>query len=158
LNKDLNSHISNQLESHLESQIYSFVAKVLQKLPISRIHSSSDQPFHIEGIASSNSQQFQYNPFHHDQHLPRVEVNKFDGLDPTGWVTQMERYFSLHGITDDLEKIHYGVLYLDHECWKWWQWHRKSHQGYMAWTQFVVELYDRFDTNTHSLGCLTKLK
>jgi hypothetical protein len=32
-----------------------------------------------------------------------------------GWVTQMENYFSLHDITDELDKLHYGVLYLDPE-------------------------------------------
>jgi hypothetical protein len=42
-------------------------------------------------------------------------VNKFDGSDPTSWVTQMEHYFSLHGITDDLAKLCYGVLHLDLE-------------------------------------------
>jgi hypothetical protein len=40
-------------------------------------------------------------------------VNKFDGSDPMGWVTQMEHYFSLHGITDELAKLHYNVLYMD---------------------------------------------
>jgi hypothetical protein len=40
-------------------------------------------------------------------------VNKFDGSDPMGWVTQMEHYFSLHGITDDLIKLCISVLYLD---------------------------------------------
>jgi hypothetical protein len=35
---------------------------------------------------------------------------------------------------------------------------KKGTQGYVAWTQFVAELYDRFDSNTHHLGCLTKLK
>jgi hypothetical protein len=142
LKKDINSHLASQLASHLDSQLDSFVAKVLEKLPIPGIHSSSDQPSNLEGTTSSNSQQFQSNPFHHDLHLPRVEVNKFDGSDPTGWVTQMEHYFSLHGITDDLAKLHYGVLYLDPEHWKWWQWHRKSRQGYVAWTQFVAELYE----------------
>jgi hypothetical protein len=28
----------------------------------------------------------------------------------------------------------------------------------VAWTQFVAELYERFDTDTHHLGHLTKLK
>jgi hypothetical protein len=53
-----------------------------------------------------------------DPCLPQVEVNKFDESDPTGWVTQMEHYLSLHGINDDLAKIHYGVLYLDPEHWQ----------------------------------------
>jgi hypothetical protein len=45
-----------------------------------------------------------------------VEVKKIDGKDPMGWVTQMEHYFSLHNIIDDLAKLRYGILYLDHEC------------------------------------------
>ena len=28
----------------------------------------------------------------------------------------------------------------------------------MDWTQFVVECYECFDTDTHHLGCLTNLK
>jgi hypothetical protein len=85
-------------------------------------------------------------------------MNKFDGSDPTGWVTQMEHEFSLHGITDDLAKLCYDVLYLELECCKWWKWHRKSLQGYVSWTQFVAELYDRFNNDTLSLGRLNKLK
>jgi hypothetical protein len=87
-----------------------------------------------------------------------VGVTKFDGLDPTGWVTQMEHYFSLYGITDDLAKLRYGVLHIDQEHWQWWQWRKTSLQGYISWTQFVIELYERFDMDTNHLGCLTKLK
>jgi hypothetical protein len=35
---------------------------------------------------------------------------------------------------------------------------KKFHQEYVAWTQFVAEIYERFDTDTHHLGHLTKLK
>jgi hypothetical protein len=56
----------------------------------------------------------------------QVDVTKFDGSDPTGWVTQMEHYFSLYGITDDLAKLWYGVLHLDQERWQWWQWRKTS--------------------------------
>jgi hypothetical protein len=87
-----------------------------------------------------------------------VDVTKFDGSDPTGWVTQMEHYFSLYNITDDLAKLWYGVLHLDQERWQWWQWRKTSRQGYIAWTQFVTELYERFDTDTNHLVRLTKLK
>jgi hypothetical protein len=69
-----------------------------------------------------------------------------------------EHYLSLYNITDDLAKLWYGVLHLDQERWQWWQWRKNSRQGYIAWTQFVVELYERFDTDTNHLGHLTKLK
>jgi hypothetical protein len=84
-----------------------------------------------------------------------VDVTKFDGSDPTGWVTQMEHYFSLYNITDDLAKLRYGGLHIDQDCW---QWRKTSHQGYIAWTQFVTEIYECFDTDTNHLDRLTKLK
>jgi hypothetical protein len=77
--------------------------------------SSSEQPSYQDDHDSSHYQGPHTTHFSRDLHPPRIEVNKFDGSDPTGWVTQMEHYFSLHGITDDLAKLHYGVLYLDPE-------------------------------------------
>jgi hypothetical protein len=44
-------------------------------------------------------------------------MNKFDGSDPSEWVTQMEHYFSFHGINDDLHKKKVGLLYLGVELW-----------------------------------------
>ena len=35
---------------------------------------------------------------------------------------------------------------------------KNARQGYVAWTHFVAELYEHFDTNTNHLGPLTKLK
>jgi hypothetical protein len=35
---------------------------------------------------------------------------------------------------------------------------KTSRQVYIAWTQFVTEIYERFDTDTNYLGHLTKLK
>jgi hypothetical protein len=86
-----------------------------------------------------------------------VDVTKFDVLDPTSWLTQMEHYFSLYNITDDLAKLRDGVLHLDQECWQCWQWRKTSRQGYIPWIQFVTDLYERFDTDTNHLGRLTKL-
>jgi hypothetical protein len=57
-----------------------------------------------------------------------------------------------------LAKLRYGVLHLDQERWQWWKWRKTSHQGYIAWTHFVAELYERFDTDMNHLGRLTKMK
>jgi hypothetical protein len=119
---------------------------------------SFDPPLQPEGETSSHSKNFHPNHFHRDLRLSHVDVTKFDGSDPTGWVTQMKQYFSLYGIKYELAKIWYGVLHLDQECWKWWQWRKNAHQGYVAWTQFVADIYECFDTDINHLGHLTKLK
>jgi hypothetical protein len=119
---------------------------------------SSNQPLHLEVDTSSNSHTFESHQFQRELCLPRVDVNKFDGSNPTRCFTQMEHYLYFHGITNELDQLCYSVLHLDPEQWKWWQWHKKERQGYVAWTYFVTEIYDCFDTDTHHLSCLTKLK
>jgi len=44
----------------------------------------------------------------------------------------MEQYLFVHGIIDDLEKLHISVLYLDVEHWKSWQWCKNSLRGYVS--------------------------
>jgi hypothetical protein len=109
--------VKQELTTHLESVFASLCTKL--KIPTDDLF--SEEPPKNEGENSSHSHTFQPHHFQRDLCLLWVEVTKFDGLDPTGWVTQMEHYFSLYGITDDLTKLWYGVLHLDQERWQWWQ-------------------------------------
>jgi hypothetical protein len=143
-----------EIKQDLTTQLESVFSTLCTKLHIPIDNPSSFSPPHTEGEHSSHSHNFQNHHFQRDLHLPRVDVTKFDGSDPTGWVTQMEHYFSLYGITDDLAKLRYGVLHLD----QGWQWRKTSRQWYIAWTHFVTELYEHFDTDTNHLGLLPKLK
>jgi hypothetical protein len=145
-----------EVKHELTTQLESVFASLCTKLKLSTDDSFPEAHKKTEGETSSHS--FQPHHFQRDIRLPRVDVTKFDGSDPTGWVTQMEHYFSLYNITYDLAKLRYGVLHLDQERWQWWQWRKTSRQGYIAWTQFVAELYECFDTDTNHLGRLTKLK
>jgi hypothetical protein len=140
----------------MTTQLESVFASLCTKLKIATDDSFPDAHKKTKGETSSHS--FQPHHFQRDIRLPWVDVTKFDGSDHTVWVTQMEHYFSLYNITDDLAKLQYGVLHLDQERWQWWQWRKTSRQGYIAWTQFVAKLYERFDTDTNHLGHLTKLK
>jgi hypothetical protein len=104
--------VKQELTTHLESLFASLYTKL--KIP-------TDDPFteahpKTEGEPSSHFHTFHPHHFQCDIRLPWVDVTKFDGSDRTGWVTQMEHYFSLYGITDDLAKLRYGVLHLDQEC------------------------------------------
>jgi hypothetical protein len=146
--------IKQDLTTHIESVFLALCTKLY--IPTDS-HSSSSPP-HPEVDHFSQYNNFQNHHFQRDLRLLRVDVTKFDGSDPTSWVTQMEHYFSLYGITDDLDKLWYGVLHLDQEWWQWCQWRKTSRQGYIAWTHFVAELYERFDTDTNHLGHLKKLK
>jgi hypothetical protein len=161
INTTINTTMQSSMEEvkqELTTQLESIFASLFTKLKIPTDDPFFDAPPNIEGEHSSHSNTFQPHHFQCDLCLPRVHVTKFDGSDPTGWVTQMEHYFSLYSITDDLAKLRYGVLHLDQERWQWWKWKKTSHQGYIPWTQFVTELYECFDTDTNHLGCLTKLK
>jgi hypothetical protein len=94
-----------EIKQDLTTQLESVFSTLCTKLHIPTDKSSSSSPPHTEGDHSSHSHNFQNHHFQRDLCLQWVDVTKFYGLDPIGWVTQMEHYFSLYSITDDLEKL-----------------------------------------------------
>ena len=96
-----------EVKNELESVVVALCTKL--KIPL-----DDDAPKNTEGETSAHS--FQPHHFQRDIRLPRVDVTKFDGSDPTGWVTQMEHYFSLYNITNDLAKLWYVV---DPDGYRW---------------------------------------
>jgi hypothetical protein len=106
--------VKHELNTHIESVF----ASLRTKLKIPTDDSFPDAHKKTEGETYSYS--FQPHHFQRDICLPRVDVTKFHGSDPIGWVTQMEHYFSIYNIIYDLAKLRYGVLHLDQERWQWW--------------------------------------
>jgi hypothetical protein len=94
-----------EIKKDLTTQLESFFSSLCTKIHISTDNPSFESPLHTEGEHSSHSHNFQHHHFQRDICLPRVDVTKFDGSYPTGWVTQMEHYFSLYRITNDLAKL-----------------------------------------------------
>ena len=120
--EELKEDLKQEITTHLES----VTMMICVKLHIPVDPPLSDPPLHIEGETSSHSHNFHPHHFQRDLHLPCVDVTKFDGSNSTGWVTQMEHYFSLYDITDELAKLGCGVLHLDQERCQWWQWRKTS--------------------------------
>jgi hypothetical protein len=94
-----------EIKKDLTTQLESVFSALCTKLHIPTDNPSSFSPPHIEDDHSSHSHNFQNHHFQHDLRLTWVDVTKFDGSDPIGWLTQMEHYFSLYGITNDLAKL-----------------------------------------------------
>ena len=120
INKTMHSSIAasimelkEDLKQDMTTELESITSMICTKMHIPADPPLSDPPLHTKAETSSHSHIFQPHHFQHDLRLLWVDVAKFDGSDPTGWVTQMEHYFSLYGITGDLDKLWYGVLHLD---------------------------------------------
>jgi hypothetical protein len=87
------------LKQDMATQLESVVSMICTKLHIPADTPLSDPPLDTEVETSSHSHNFQPHHFQRDLRLPRVDATKFDGSDPTSWVTQMKHYFSLYDIT-----------------------------------------------------------
>ena len=61
----------------------------------------------------------------HGPRGPKLDMQKFDGTDPKGWVSQLGHLFFLHNICTVDDKYQVTLLYLDAERWQWWQWHKQ---------------------------------
>jgi hypothetical protein len=77
-----------EVKHELTTQLESVFASLCTKLKIPIDDSFSDAHKNTGGETYSHS--FQPHHFQWDIRLPRVDVTKFDGSYPTGWVTQME--------------------------------------------------------------------
>jgi hypothetical protein len=122
INKNMHSCITASIEELKEdfkqditTQLESVASMICTKLHIPSNPPLSDPPLHTKAETSSHSHNFHPHHFQRDLCLSHVDVTKFDGSDPIGWVTQMEHHFSLYDIKNDLDKLWYGVLHLDQE-------------------------------------------
>jgi hypothetical protein len=93
----INASVNVAMQSTMEEvkqELETIVVSICTKLKIPLNDSFPDAHKKNEGETSSRS--FQPHHFQREICLPWVDVTKFDGSDPTGWVTQMEHYFSLY--------------------------------------------------------------
>jgi hypothetical protein len=94
IDTSINTTISTTMQSSMEevkqemtTQLESVFASLYTKLKIPTDDPFSDAPPKTEGEHSSHSHTFHPHHFQRDLRLPWVDVTKFDGSDPIGWVT-----------------------------------------------------------------------
>jgi hypothetical protein len=78
------AELKDELKQDITTQLESVITMICAKMHIPTALPVSEPPLHTEGETSSHSHNFQPHHFQRDLRLPRVDVTKFDGSDPTG--------------------------------------------------------------------------
>jgi hypothetical protein len=87
-------------------------------------------------------------------HVPKIDMRKFDGKDPITWILQMEQLFDLHGVPHT-KKVRIASLYLEPNqfvCYRW----LCSHKSPVTWTIFTEEMIAHYE-DTRSNTFFSKL-
>jgi len=76
-------------------------------------------------------------------HIPKIDMRKFDGKDPTTWILQMEQFFDLNNV-QNTQKVRTTTLYLEPNQFVWYQW-LGSRKQFFTWVIFTEELIAHYE-------------
>jgi uncharacterized protein YlaN (UPF0358 family) len=76
-------------------------------------------------------------------HVPKIDMKKFDGKDPITWILQMEQLFDLHNVTHT-KKVRIASLYLEPNQFVWYLW-LCSRKSLFTWTIFMEEMIAHYE-------------
>ncbi|XP_028212786.1 uncharacterized protein LOC114395257 [Glycine soja] len=87
----------------------------------------------------------------------KLEVSRFDGSDPTGWIFKITQFFEYHS-TPDQERLTIASFYMEGAALAWFQWMHRNGQ-LTSWPAFLHALHTRFSSSTYKdpTGLLCKL-
>jgi hypothetical protein len=76
-------------------------------------------------------------------HVPKIDIRKFDGKDPITWILQMEQFFDLHNVPDT-QKVQIASLYLETNQFVWYLC-LYSCKSLVTWTIFTKEMIAHYE-------------
>jgi len=92
------------------------------------------------------------------QHKMKLDISKFDGTDPYGWVFKINQYFQYHA-TPEHDRLTIVSFYMDGRALAWFQWMANNGQ-FTSCPAFVQALQTRFAPSHYDdpTGSLFKLQ
>ncbi|GAU15122.1 hypothetical protein TSUD_08600 [Trifolium subterraneum] len=72
----------------------------------------------------------------------KLDIPRFDGTDPMGWIFKINQFFYYH-LTPDEQRLRIASFYMDGEALPWFQWMHSNGQ-ILTWTSFLHALETRF--------------
>ena len=91
------------------------------------------------------------------QHRMKLEVPRFDGADPIGWIFKVNQFFDYHS-TPEHERLQIAAFYMEGRALSWFQWMSANAQ-FTSWPAFIQALQTRFAPSQYEdpIGTLCKL-
>jgi len=90
-------------------------------------------------------------------HKIKLDVPRFDGIDPLDWIFKITRFFEYHK-TSENERLIVASFYMDGRALAWFQWMIGNGQ-FTSWPTFLKALQTRFAPSQYEnrMGTLFKL-
>jgi hypothetical protein len=97
------------------------IMKVLKNFLIEKTHESENasHEIHNEDTRKVNQEWRNSNFGLKTNHIPKIDMRKFDGKDPITWILQMEQLFDLHNVPHT-QKVRIASLYLEPNQFVWY--------------------------------------
>jgi hypothetical protein len=121
------------------------IMKGLKKFVIERTPESENvsHEIHDEDTRKVNQEWRNSNFGLKTNHVPKIDMRKFDGKDPITWILQMEQFFDLHNVPHT-KKVRIVSLYLEPNQFAWYRW-LCSHKSLVTWTIFMEEMIAHYE-------------
>lgn len=74
-----------------------------------------------------------------------MEVPKFDGTDPQGWIFRVEEFFDFHGTPDHM-RLRIVAFHMEGRAASWFQW-MKANNLLTTWMEFITSLKSHFGSS-----------
>lgn len=94
---------------------------------------------------------------HASTHKMKLEIPRFNGTNPLGWIFKINQYFEYHG-TPEYDRLTIAAFYMEDRALAWFQW-RTSNDQFTSWPIFLQVLQARFAPSQYEglTGSLFKL-
>ena len=98
---------------------------------------------HDENKRNVNHDFIESNVGYKTQHIPKINMRKFDGKDPVTWILQMGQYFDLNNVKNT-KNICIATLYLEQNTFVWYRW-LCSRKKIVTWSIFTEEIITHYE-------------
>jgi hypothetical protein len=144
----------DSMEAKLDTKTDGLKGEIMEGLKnflIERTHESENvsHEIHDEDTMKVNQEWINSNFGLKTNHVPKIDMRKFDGKDPITWILHMEQFFDLHNVPHT-QKVQIAYLYLEPIQFVWYRWicSRKSLITWKIFTEEMIEHYEDTRSNT----------